>query len=752
MLVQKQYVRITLLSWDENPLKEIQGELTSGTITKDGSSAVRRTCSFSASVSGGTYTVEDGKMDFAINKKIFVEVGLKNYTDEYQEYPILWFPQGVFFISGFSISSSSTSAVSISLTLRDKMAMLNGEVGGIIPATTVFDEMDTQLPTGEYVTQKVLIYDIIQELVNHFGGEDLNNILIEDVDRKIRQVMKWTGETPLYLISQGVSPDGDGAVSGSGNPTLIAQIEPPDDDAVLYGEYYAGDDVGYIYTDFTYPQELAAAPGESVASVLEKIQKMLGNYEFFYDEYGIFHFREIKNYMNTTQGKVLLDDMGKNDYLIETTLGKSVYTFSDDVNLISVNANPKYENIKNDYIVQGLRKVTQSDTSYPVRYHLAIDSKPDIVGTYKEIGINDKKEEIVLWTRDYYSVSNDFLTYDEVGSNIRIGCFPLFRTDADEMWPPEVGNFNIIYGVPSEFVTLSYEKAIEKEKNDIANNADLTDKEKEERLSDADKRLNDFLEDVNATEAHGINMCFLYWDGMTYKQVAKPKLYPVYYTFDWRTELYVRGLKAVNLGIDKGYYFEELAAGWPTIYDIDEQKFIGETFDDGQFYNSSLTDGNYYLDFIDPTASALGEFSVRNIGRRTTVYDNEDVNCLFAPEIPNVVFVNLGDDDYIEQEEYLHSIGEISSRVKPNVYNAFAVGGYKNSAFDQMKYELYLHTSYQKTVSVTSIPAFYLEPNTRITLNDKTSNTYGDFIVQTVSIPFGTSPMSVTCSEAVERL
>ena len=68
---QKQYIRITLLNWEEEPLKEIQGELTSGSISKDGSSSVRRTCQFSATVNGGEYAVEDGQMDFAINKKIF---------------------------------------------------------------------------------------------------------------------------------------------------------------------------------------------------------------------------------------------------------------------------------------------------------------------------------------------------------------------------------------------------------------------------------------------------------------------------------------------------------------------------------------------------------------------------------------------------------------------------------------------------------------------------------------------------------
>ena len=81
-----------------------------------------------------------------------------------------------------------------------------------------------------------------------------------------------------------------------------------------------------------------------------------------------------------------------------------------------------------------------------------------------------------------------------------------------------------------------------------------------------------------------------------------------------------------------------------------------------------------------------------------------------------------------------------------------ATGGYKNSAFDRIKYELYLHTGYQRTLSITAIPAFYLEPNIRVSVKDKTTNTYGDYIVKSVTYTLGTgSTMTVNATELVER-
>ena len=112
-LNQRQYVKITLLDWDENPIKEIEGEISSGTLSKNGDSPIRRTCQLTCAVDARSYSVDDGKADFAINKKIFIEIGVKNETDYYSDYPIFWFPEGVFFIGSFSINSSANSSTII---------------------------------------------------------------------------------------------------------------------------------------------------------------------------------------------------------------------------------------------------------------------------------------------------------------------------------------------------------------------------------------------------------------------------------------------------------------------------------------------------------------------------------------------------------------------------------------------------------------------------------------------------------------
>lgn len=657
---QKRYVKITLLNWQEEPLKEIEGVITGGSMTLDGSSAVRRTCTMTTAVDATSYDIEDADEDFAIDKKIYLEIGMVNYTKEYPEYPVLWFPQGVFFIKNFGCNSSSSSAVNINLTLTDKMAMLNGDVGGKLPAATIFDTEITQTETGESSKVKVPVYRIIQEAVNHFGGEDLNNIVIEDVPLRIKRIMQWTGDTPLYLVS-------NGGTAESGTLSYIPQMEKPTSGAYL--QINNGDDAGYVYDDFTYPGELTLNAGDTVCGLLDKIKSLLGNYEYFYDVYGVFHFQEIKNYLNTTQATTLLDDMNYNNYLVETAIPKTVYTFSSNTNLISINAAPQYNNIKNDYVIQGLRKSTSTDISYPVRYHLVIDTKPMVGQRY-----------------------NNLLVYVELETDIHKMVVPQVVAEL-----PEIGEFNTVY-------------------------------------RQGDKAF--------------------VWDDDTWKEVEVIKYFDTtnpYVTKDWRTQLYVQGLIAERLGTDVGYYYAELKEFWPQIYDVAEQKFWGEK-EEEPVQLQALCDGNFYLDFID-SSGPLGKYSISAIGRRQQVVVDEDINCLFEPEIPNIVFLNLDladtdPDEFDDLRAECMASGQPYAQTRGEVFNAFMTGGYHNSAWDRVTLELYSHTTYQKTLSLTALPVYYLEPNVRVYINDEVTQTKGDYMIQSISIPLNIgSVMSVTCNE-----
>ena len=88
--IKEQWVKITLLEYDsEIPLKSIEGEITSGSLTKTGDSAVRRTCSLTCAVDAFKYKVDDIRASYSISKKIYLELGITNDTSDYPDEKII---------------------------------------------------------------------------------------------------------------------------------------------------------------------------------------------------------------------------------------------------------------------------------------------------------------------------------------------------------------------------------------------------------------------------------------------------------------------------------------------------------------------------------------------------------------------------------------------------------------------------------------------------------------------------------------
>ena len=127
------YARIISLNQYEHPIEQIEGIVTAGSITNDGESAVRRICSLTVS----TQNLNINSVYWGITTKVKIEIGLQNnINSNYNK--IIWFKQGLFILSDFK-TTSTTNNYTINLSGKDKMCLLNGDVGGALPAPTRFD-------------------------------------------------------------------------------------------------------------------------------------------------------------------------------------------------------------------------------------------------------------------------------------------------------------------------------------------------------------------------------------------------------------------------------------------------------------------------------------------------------------------------------------------------------------------------------------------------------------------------------------
>lgn len=361
--LREHWCKLTLLSFAEEPIKEIQGLISSGTLNIDGNAAIRRTINLSMVANEETNNLENIDNLISINKKIKIEVGLtnpfKSYRKKYGD--LIWFPCGVFVISTASMSNS-TSGSSISITGKDKMVLLDGSVGGMLPSSVAFHQIEIEDEKGNITYEYPTIRQIIREAVFHFGAENESNIYINDIEETAKLLIKYKGSTPMWLRD-------DFSYFYIGN-------NPPNEDIDSWKKYESGEDIGYKSTPFTYPGDLTLSAGQSVTDVLDKIVTALGgNYEYYYDVFGRFVFQSKKNYLNTYYTPI--QKLNGENYINFFNETKYAYSFNDSQIITSISKNPSYDNIKNDYICWGQKKISNSVT-IGIRYHVVIDKKPEL--------------------------------------------------------------------------------------------------------------------------------------------------------------------------------------------------------------------------------------------------------------------------------------------------------------------------------------------------------------------------------------
>ena len=732
---------------------------------------------------------------FSINKKCTIELGIVNkvpkynfkiqnqddsissYTINYQEQygNIVWFPLGMYVMFNPSIAHSM-QGVTISMQLKDKMCLLNGDLGGQIHSAIDFGYQDQMVDINAVSIEKnpVLIYNIIKELVNHWGNEQLHKIIISQVPLQIKMAVKWLGENPVWIIKQGES-------------IKLTTTEPEDGVIIIKGPIERGYDVGFIYEDFTYPGQLVCNAGDTVTSVLDKLIGVMGNYQYFYDVFGNFIFQEKQNYLNMTNTAYWLkqqpDKVGNlpsDAYKVQTRLTKSVYDFTNNKFTINYNNTLNYNNIKNDFVVWGSYPTTNSNVRIPCRFHLAIDKKPQIYQWHNNIMFYKDDNQVVrgiaLGSQKLFSDKEIYCySYSELGFS---------TVKAATSFEQAINNWN-------QFITSFYELPIDEQQLFMKQNKYCLIKIKDKyytsnyhylkNITNSQQfiQINILKQNQQTKEITAFTFLPWYYNGAT-AQIKKenniiteiipgsinttyfPKtlveIRPAYST-DWREQIYYQMLESEKLGTDENteinnsyfQYYAELKEEFPKIFDLETQEYKIDMAEHPDQIN-------YYLDFIDEN-SELGQYSVNNIGRRAKIIgdNNEGINCVFEPEIPDIVYIDVTKYNTKQEVEAIQKrltdIGQQWTQIDPQFSSLFSVGGSLNSCYEKIKDLLYQYTNMNNPISISCLPIYYLEPNTRITVEDQPSGIYGDYIIQSISLPLDvSSTMSINAYKALQKI
>lgn len=789
-IIHAKVIRLTL---DEDPIESIEGQITGGSINVDGASAVRRTCNLTMV----SQDVKISEYDWSLHTKMRLYVGLENHIDS--RYPdIIWFDQGVYIITQFSIAYNTTS-YTISLTGQDKMCLLNGTVGGTFNAQSYdFGTVEQEVEKGVYKKIKLPVKTIIQEAVHTFANEPYHNIIINDLETTGLTMQEYRYDVPMYLIENIEDQEYkqayiDGKVEvlvvyngGEINAPLEAlgneeyEQDEIDVDALkairnfkfdpLQSEFLEsedftpsiirydekdcyitkieyGDTAGFTEGELVYPSDLIASAGGNIAAnVLDPIKNFLGEFEYFYNTDGQFIFQKKKTYTQDVwspikkyDGETYIEDLRVSDGI--------VYNFTDSKFFTTINNNPNILNIRNDFSVWG-----KNSKDLPIHMRCAIDTKPQVytsikvekqeLDEYNNInGLNVKGQSSVTyiaaesfskeddttfecdWRELIYRMALDYNKYGHLED------FEYKVAEANpDFYPTGKTGYEQYYIDLEGFWRQLYNPFLTEEKN-----------EKEKLLEDITKEYEIKIEEVNQKQK----------EIETLKQEMEEN--------SWLEiqERYEKELQ--SLTDDMFNLLFEVETVKQQIEDIKEEisseldtYYLTQEYEDTDKYGWARSvfeapqDLFFWFDFFE-LSGELSKYAVSSIGIRPKTDSKANPRAIYYKDVPNIIF-QTDSNKVGEQTGYRYMN-------VPGALSLFTKSARGTEAITEMNNLLYNHTYALESTTITSIPIYHLDVNSRVYINDIESGMEGEYIVSKLSFQLTyNGTMSVTATKAAQRI
>ena len=772
------YAKIIALNFDEFPTEEISGKVTGGSINVDGTSACRRTCSLTLVAN----EVNINDYYWGLNTKFELQIGLTNRIDE--KYPdIIWFKEGIYLITTFS-TALGTSSYTINIQGKDKMGLLDGTIGGSLTALSYdFGREDYTDENGVSHRRKLPIRDIVTELIHEYAHEPWENIIVQDLDDFGVELLQYRGTTtnPLYLFfninSQEVEQmtlDGSFTVyKGRQISCAISNIENivfevNDKGEEIKGKYYnlnelytvsnptafklnrndeeenyyiikitTGQTCGYRMTDITYAGDLIANVGETVVSVLDKICKMLGDFEYYYDTEGKFIFKRKNQYIYKSFNHHTTTESSQTYVENSAYISPTVWDFTGSTLVTSFNNTPNLSELKNDYSLWGTRK-SLTGNDLPVHLRYAIDKKPtyyktlrgDAYGTttfidqirnqitkeaHNKETINRRVEEklkdiiIVDWREIIYQMAIDYRRFnhcDDFGLKVQEVngkqfdgkyIYPRGVTGYEQYYVDIEGFWRQIYCPQYDYTTIT-----------LSENQYINAKPGEYFI----KYWN--TDDENCYEAR-----YLYKDittaDLTYNDISNGVLHTVSSPYNLTTT----------------YYYKpdpnEWINGWNPIVDNSPESL------------------NFWFDFLDDGGD-IERYGTSFVGDRPKAVNDSMIKSIYFRETPTLIFTdNIAKIDKKLGYSYL--------QYSPAMASLFTMSAQGKDAIDVLYEHLYKNSYCIESVTVNALPIYHLEPNNMINILDTRAGINGTYVMTKFTLPLTyNGTMSITATKAVEEI
>lgn len=643
-----------------------------------------------------------------------------------------------------------------------------------------------------YNIVQIPLEKIIRESVHTYAKEPYYNIIINDLDDYGLEQLTYKGDVDLYalrnaetghftqLVFSGKNQSLDGCINNSFVFDALNPVANSDStkiycsnhnfnlinfsDAIAYtvAKISYGEDIGYRVVDLVYNGDLISAIGDSLVTILDKIKTMLGDFEYFYDLYGRFIFQRKRTYVNTSWSKLTkTEDEDYVDY-INSDRRKFSFNFEGNRLITAIQNSPNLANLKNDFSVWGKRK-SISGAEIPIHARYAIDKKPVYykalngkVFVVDEIYAEEQQETsyiVVDWRELIYQMALDYFA----GQGCSIDQ-PVYLSDGGILVDPdhflyEVGQRNLYYYPTGITGYEQYYTDMEGFWRQLYN---------PDYIPVAKYQMGEYTTEIIESEENS-------------HYFSKIKKWSDMKLIDYDIDYYIN---ANNTDIETQYNdllelissddfdeddlktFQDLKDKY-NMYQVDMSS-DNEDKKDRLYWNVAVFEApetlNFWIEFLD-SGTELAQFQIPMVGDRSKAINEDKAGAIIYKEIPDIILY-----DVFNAEGNKADLSNIRKEISENTgytfvylpkgFSQYLTISYRNKSVKDKVDELLYDFAYcTESISITALPIYHLEPNTRIYVQDNTTKINGEYIINKITLPLTyNGTMSITAIKAQERL
>lgn len=605
-------------------------------------------------------------------------------------YPdVIWFEQGIFLITSLNTSSSANN-FTMQISGKDKMCLLNGEISGSLNASVDFGTMEIENTDGTITIKKIPIEEIIREMVHQYAGEPYHNIILNDLDILGLELLEYRYDTPMFLYRATNS---------------------------------------YIYNNVTLD-------GNKVCKVMGEVTTL----KEILEKHPLYFETLTESFNDNSTAKIITID--NNDYYVAAvTYGQTagyrktdlVYP-TDLIAAVGESLTSVLDKIKN---VLG-----EFEYFYDIYGRFVFQKKTALVNTFwtpkeSENESSNAETQTALAAQSNYSYmfnEGELITAFNNNPNIQN-----LKNDYS-IWGTRVSVAGaeipihlryVIDTKPTKYVTIAIEKD-----SDASKAIRKYNEKYKTNLAETQNPIGYAIEDYDWRE-------IIYRMAMDYFKYAH-----ILNDFTSRVATVNQDMYPTGMTGYEQYYID-LQSFWRELYNPEEQNEDFYTVnEENKFWNKNVFEApeklNFWFDFLD-TQGELSNFNVKNIGFRSKPINDTNIKSIYFRETPSVI--------YITDQSESTNISSYREIQVGNIDMMFSISSQGLSAKDKLDELIYQHGYCIDSATITTIPIYDLQPNTRIYVYDNKTNLEGDYIVSKLSIPLTyNGTMQITATKAANSI